>query len=368
MNEVKSCMKRCTLAVVLLVAAGHSVRALAIDCTMAASKVDKVICSDVSLSTQDSTLNDDYGKAMTKLSPEGQSALRDDQRVWLRYRGGVCGFAESDSQPGDKSCLSRLILRRDNGLLSPIAHQPGFSPFKYYVRSSYETTPDPSGGLPFWSESSIPQIDSKSLSPNLAWPDVQAWNALIAKLIGGPAKSSAVCPSGKGDIYREPRISVASMLLISVSEDRDDTCRRPRSNPVILRGMGPLVDPLQDHFMYQTQYNIVMMRGDVHLLQPSDLFSTGDGWKRLLTERVKQEAENQALRLREDWRPSDDAVERVATDPSNWIPGKDFSIRVNQSDLSADQMIGGFTVTISWGDLQGVLSFKGKRILTASSL
>jgi hypothetical protein len=86
----------------------------------------------------------------------------------------------------------------------------------------------------------------------------------------------------------------------------------------------------------------------------------------LLTGRVEQEIRKQAGQHLENWRPSADAIERVATDPSNWIPGGTaFSIRVNQSALSADEFIGGFTVAIPWSDLQGVLSFKGKRILSA---
>jgi uncharacterized protein YecT (DUF1311 family) len=362
MNDVESWVRRGSLAAMLLIAASYSGYTLAIDCTAVTSNIDKVVCSQ--LSNQDAKLNEDYSEAMNWLSPEGQSALRADQRAWLRYRVTACGFADGGNSPGDVGCLSALIRRRDDRLLWLVAHQDRPSLFTYFVRSSYETTPDPSGGLPFWSESSTPQIDSKSLSPNLAWSDVQTWNALIAKLIGGPAKSS-VCPGGKGDIYREPHVYVASILLITVSEDRDDTCRGLRPNLVILRGQGPLNDMLQDHFMSETQYNVVMMRGDVHLLQASDLFSAGDAWKRLLTERVEQEVQKQALGHRENWHPSADAIERVATDPSNWLPGNTFSIRVSQSALSADEMIGGFTVRIPWSDLQSVLSFKGKRILTA---
>jgi uncharacterized protein YecT (DUF1311 family) len=362
MNDVKSWVRRGSLAAMLLIAASYSGYTLAIDCTAVTSNIDKVVCSQ--LSNQDAKLNEDYSEAMNWLSPEGQSALRADQRAWLRYRVTACGFADGGNSPGDVGCLSALIRRRDDRLLWLVAHQDRPSLFTYFIRSSYETTPDPSGGLPFWSESSTPQIDSKSLSPNLAWSDVQTWNALIAKLIGGPAKSS-VCPGGKGDIYREPHVYVASILLITVTEDRDDTCRGLRPNLVILRGQGPLNDMLQDHFMSETQYNVVMMRGDVHLLQASDLFSAGDAWKRLLTERVEQEVQKQALGHRENWHPSADAIERVATDPSNWLPGNTFSIRVSQSALSADEMIGGFTVRIPWSDLQSVLSFKGKRIVTA---
>lgn len=367
MNDMRRWVNRCLLAAMLFFAASHSSAALAIDCKVATSKIDKVICSGYGMLGQDAKLNEDYGEAMKRLSPEGQSALRADQRNWLRYRATACGFAEGDSHPGDQRCLSRQFYRRDERLLWLVAHQQGPSPFTYFIRSSYETTPDPSGGLPFWSESSLPQIDQKSLSANIAWSDAQAWNALIAKLVGGPATSS-VCPGGKGDIYREPHVYVASILLVTVSEDRDDTCRDVRPNLVILRGPGPFSNLPQDHFMSQTQYNIVMMRGDVHMLDAADLFSAGNGWKRLLTERVEQEVQMQARGHQENWHPSADAIERVATDPSNWLPGHDFSIRVNQTALSADEMIGGFTVRIPWSDLQGVLSFKGKRILNAPNL
>jgi uncharacterized protein YecT (DUF1311 family) len=359
-------MKRCSLAAVLLIATNRAAAASVTDCAAARPGVDRGYCS--LLFDQDAKLNKDYAAAMDRLSPEAQSALRDDERAWLQYRGPACGFVDGGSHSGDLYCLSRQIHRRDDGLLALIAGQGRPSPLTYYVRSFYEITPDPSGGLPFWSESSVPQIDQKSLSTNLAWSDAQAWNALVAKLIGGPVKTS-VCAGGKGDIYREPHVYIASIMLIEVSMDRDDTCHdTSRPNLVILRGSGPSSGFSQDHFMSQTQYNIVMMRGDVHVLRAEDLFLPGDAWKRLLAGRVEQEIEKQARDHREDWHPSLDAIERVATDPSNWLPGHDFSIRVNQAALSADEMIGGFTVDIPWSDLQGVLSFKGKRILNAPAL
>jgi uncharacterized protein YecT (DUF1311 family) len=364
MNDVKSWMKRGPLAAMLLFVASHGSAALAMDCTVATSKIDKAICSDSRLSNQDAKLNEDYGEVMNKLSPEGKAALRADQRGWLLYRVTACGFVDGDNHQGDLRCLSRQVYRRDDRLLWLIAYQQAPSPYVFFVRSTYETTPDPSGGLPFWSESSIPQIDHTSPSTNIVWSDVQAWNALIAKRIGVPEKAS-FCAGGKGDIYREPLIS-ASTLLISVTESRDDQCRGGRANLVILSGQGPYSGPPQDHFMSETHYNIVMMRGDVHELVPEDLFSPGDGWKHLLTEHLEQEVQKQASGHREDWHPSADAMKRVAMDPSNWIFGGDaLRIRVNQAALSADEFIGGFTVTIPWSDLQGVLSFKGKRILNA---
>lgn len=357
-------IRRHSITVVLLFAVIHSPSSCAVDCKTATSKVDKAICAGNDLSNQDAKLNDDYGKVMTMLSPEGQTALRDDQREWLRYRPVACGFAGNDAQPGDLRCLSQQYLRRDDRLLWLIANQQRPSPYVFFVRSFYETTPDPSSNLPFWSESSFPQIDRQSLSASIAWSDAQAWNTLIAKLIGGPAKTS-VCPDGNGDIYREPHID-ASVLLITVTLHRDDQCRFNHPRYIELHGRGPYLDFPQDHFMSDTQYSIVMMRGDVHVLQADDLFLPGDGWKQLFTDLLTHEVQKQARFHHEDWHPSPEAIERAATDPSNWIPGRQaFTIRINQATLSADEFIGGTTVTIPWSDLQGVLSFKGKRILNA---
>ncbi|WP_109126372.1 lysozyme inhibitor LprI family protein [Dyella sp. C11] len=354
------------LAVGLLWCVGHGSAAFALDCVNATSKVDKAVCLDGHLTAADAKLNEDYGELMKVLSPAAQSMLRADQRAWLTYRATACGFTQDGDQPGDMRCLSRQFLRRDERLLAPFAHQRSSQRYTFFVRSTYGTTPNPSGGLPYWAESSIPQIDHKSSMAGVSWADAEAWNTLIAKRIGALDQSS-LCAGGKGDIYREPHVLMATALMISVSMDRDDTCHGGRAALIIVRGSGSFNGLPQDHFMSQTQYNIVMMGGDVHELEPGDLFSSGGAWSQLLTERLEQEVQKQARDHNEDWHPSAEAMRAVAIDPSNWVFGSDaFRIRVNQSALSADEFIGGFTVSIPWNDLQAVLSFKGKRILNSS--
>ncbi len=364
MSDVKCWKNRFLFAATLHFAASHSSFALAVDCKLPTSKIDKIICSNYDLAGEDAKLNEGYAEAMKKLSPEGQSSLRADQSNWLRYRTQACGFSDSDTESGNMRCLIQQFVRRDHTFWS-IAHQRTPSPYVLFSRSTFETTPDSSGGMPFWSESSVPQMDHQSLSASISWSDATAWNTLIAKLVGGAEKSS-VCPGGKGDIYKIAHITTASVLLIGVTVDRDDQCRVFRPNLLILRSPGPFNGLPQDHFMSETHYNIVMMRGDVHELEPTDLFSQGDDWKRVLTERLEQEVKKQAIGHSEDWHPTADAMRKVATDPSNWTPGiGDFLIRVNQTALGQDEFIGGFTVKISGSDLQGILSFKGKRILNA---
>jgi uncharacterized protein YecT (DUF1311 family) len=363
MDNAKQWRDRRWLAAMLLFAACYGSPALAVDCTPNASGVDKVVCSDHGLLDDDAKLNEDYGAALKRLSPEAQSLLRTDQRHWLRYRGAACGFA-SDGRQGNLHCLVRQFVRRDNALWS-IGHQQAPSPYVFFMRAMYEIIPGPVQAPPFWSESSIPQIDHQPTSMGTAWADEKKWNTLMAKLLGGPEKTS-VCEGGMGDIHEDAHVTGASVLLISVSVDRDDQCRYPRP-PAYLLQLGRFAGlPTQDHFMSETHYNVVMMRGDVHQLVPSDLFLRGDGWKRLFTTRLEQEVRKQADEHGENMQPSVDAMRKVATEPSNWVfSGDAFRIHVNQAAFSNDELTGGFTVTIPWDELQGVLSFKGKRILNA---
>lgn len=118
MDDVKICINRLLLAAALLFLASHSSSALAVDCKVALSKIDKIICSNYGLAGQDTKLNEDYGDAMNRLSPEGQSVLRADQINWLRYRAQACGFADGNKELGDMRCLIRQLDRRDRSLLS----------------------------------------------------------------------------------------------------------------------------------------------------------------------------------------------------------------------------------------------------------
>jgi len=228
------------------------------------------------------------------------------------------------------------------------------SPYVFSARTSYVTIPNPSGGSSFRSESSIPQIEHLSTPTSIAWSDAEAWNALIAKHIGGPEKSS-VCAGGRGDIYKKSNVDIASVLLIGVTVERSDQCH-------ITMPTYPGTE--NDSYRRETHYNIVMMRSAVRDLEPEDLFSRGDDWKRVLTEHLESEAKESMRRY--EWHPPAEAMKSFATDPSNWIIGSNaFGIRVNKGDLAAPDTMDAFTVTIPWKDLQSVLSFKGKRILNA---
>lgn len=53
---------------------------------------DMVECSSAELSLQDARLNLAYKNAMSVLSDESKSRLRDAQRIWIKFRDADCGI------------------------------------------------------------------------------------------------------------------------------------------------------------------------------------------------------------------------------------------------------------------------------------
>lgn len=53
---------------------------------------DMLDCSSAELSLQDTRLNLAYKNAMSALSDESKSRLRDAQRIWIKFRDADCGI------------------------------------------------------------------------------------------------------------------------------------------------------------------------------------------------------------------------------------------------------------------------------------
>jgi len=80
-------------AALCLPAAGHAAEQASFDCTKASTAIEKAICADPALAAADRKLAETYQAASAKLSDEGRSALRDEQRQWLKRLRLVCGEA-----------------------------------------------------------------------------------------------------------------------------------------------------------------------------------------------------------------------------------------------------------------------------------
>lgn len=70
--------------------------------------VEMLDCAAVELALLDTRLNGHYREAMDVLPAEQRSALRDLQRVWMRYRDLDCSFLNGQALAG----TSGLLLQR----------------------------------------------------------------------------------------------------------------------------------------------------------------------------------------------------------------------------------------------------------------
>lgn len=110
---------RLALALVLLASGIGTARAGAAgDCSNEVTQTDLNICFDKLFRRADAELNRVYAQVRGKISPAGQSMLRDVERAWLDYRDKECEFETAGSAGGSirpmlvSQCLAALTNRR----------------------------------------------------------------------------------------------------------------------------------------------------------------------------------------------------------------------------------------------------------------
>ena len=81
-------------------------RAASFDCAKANSEIEQLICAQPTLGALDEDLADAYSRARQR-DPAGSSALRSEQRLWLRLVRDLCF---------DEVCLAHAQVRRIVGL------------------------------------------------------------------------------------------------------------------------------------------------------------------------------------------------------------------------------------------------------------
>jgi uncharacterized protein len=94
------------LSMKMLYAPAH---AASFDCAKASAPREKVICADPTLSGADTELNDIYVAVSTRLSDEGRTSLRDNQRGWLHFLTEACPIGGSADEPAKAQITSCLF-------------------------------------------------------------------------------------------------------------------------------------------------------------------------------------------------------------------------------------------------------------------
>ncbi|WP_292532462.1 lysozyme inhibitor LprI family protein [Methylocystis sp.] len=85
---------RCSIAVAVafVVLAHWSSLAMAKDCSGLDTQTAMNLCAGDNFKQSDAELNAVYQKLLSKISPGGQSKLREAQKSWIRYRDQQCEF------------------------------------------------------------------------------------------------------------------------------------------------------------------------------------------------------------------------------------------------------------------------------------
>ena len=98
--------------------------AASFDCEKASTPREKTICATPDLSKADEEIAANYEAAMSKLSPEGGSRLRDGQRSWLAFLGKAC-------PEGEAKCLTPFMQDRVEFLAGAVSVEGGNTFFQW---------------------------------------------------------------------------------------------------------------------------------------------------------------------------------------------------------------------------------------------
>jgi uncharacterized protein YecT (DUF1311 family) len=88
-----------------------------IDCSNTNEPLELLLCADDDLAQWDGRMGQLYRAQMGNLDPEGQRALRQQQRSWLQRRNVTCNYSPSESLSLDqlspvKPCILQMTKRR----------------------------------------------------------------------------------------------------------------------------------------------------------------------------------------------------------------------------------------------------------------
>lgn len=89
---------------------GQVAQAASFDCAKAASKSEKQICANPTLSALDEELAKVYDSAKNQLSPESQKLFVSGQRAWLKFHSSYCFYNES-AKPADKTASTQCQIQ-----------------------------------------------------------------------------------------------------------------------------------------------------------------------------------------------------------------------------------------------------------------
>ncbi len=291
--------------------------AASFDCQKAASKVEKIVCSDAELSKLDEEMAKVYHDAMTNLSPEGQKETRQYQKYWLKI---ISSYTNPDS--GIKETYKERIKQLQCSLIK-FPDRIFRNVYAHYSRNDL----------------TYPQIE------NPRDENEKFWNNFISKYATGHSKYSRGCINRNN----EYTVSFSNKHLISVR----------RLDSMISEGAAS---------PYRTDAeaeSISWLLESKRELQAADLFGDKTDWQSKVAALVSQKLQDEKIAqyLKREYpynKISTWEIMHKVTSPSEWVILKDglgfgfFEVYMK-----------GFNVfiTIDWKTLDPYLSKNGRSLI-----
>lgn len=247
------------IAALLPLLMASDANAASFDCAKAKSVEEKAICADPKLSKLDEQMDAAYRVTLKTLSPQGQIAVRDGQRQWIKYGRAVCAKQRAEL-PKSSACLVDVYGARLEDLKN-VTQKIG--PFIFSRIDTYAFIPCGSSeddDCEFGDGSSHRGTFWRIDSP--ATPGAKRWNSLVSEMV---AQFGAAIPG----MYNDPSLDVygASRDLVSAYFSQ-------------YRGYLGAAHGWADG----RAYNVLLKTGMP--LQTYDLFDIATDWSNFLLKRV----------------------------------------------------------------------------------
>jgi len=327
---------RICLAIVAFLAAcalSPAASAASFDCSKAASDVEKTICGFPDLSAADETLATAWATAIGGLSKDAIVKMREGQRAWLDFAGYACiENSDDETMEGRGQCL----LSEFNDRIRTLEGSRMLGGHRFYLvtGNSGEIDPDYDASSAWHVAShsfAYPQIDARTSM-------AESFNELMAGLRGDVG-------DGEGS---------------SASSDTDLTVTLDEVLPA--RITVTVNDYWYGHGAAHGNYGITHVHylvEEEREIEASDLLA-GENWQDKLADLAIAALKAQHGDALFD--SFEDDVREVAADPHRWIfEDYGLGIQFQPYEVSA-YAYGAPTATISWDDLEGLLSEKGQNL------
>jgi uncharacterized protein YecT (DUF1311 family) len=274
--------------------------AASFDCASAASPLEKLICSDPTLSQLDEQMAQAYAAKIESLSLSSRQTLKQGQRSWLRRVDAACALpAQSGSAEVtlELTCVAEDYQNRTDKLRASWR----VGPFQFVFVESYDAfriesdDPDFNGKL-VTHEVSYPQIDAPRS------PEAERWNKQIADwawdtygwLVNGPDASPR-----ETEFAIFAQVTFADTRLISVKN-----------------GVDWYIAGKPHRFLDIRHSNLWLMPEKE--FETSDLFNTATDWRSALASAAPAQIAEQQPDM--DWTR---VMEDQVADPSYWSISED---------------------------------------------